>query len=243
MINYFSVQNDLEENSWQLVSTEYKNLKTPLKMICPKGHEVEDNYEHWRKYHICEKCLGGKGNKIRKEVPLKEEGTYRILALDAATVTSGFSIYDDGDLVSYGTFTIDRDLDTTERINKFKVWLINAINSWTPDYVEIEHIQLQLYGKANSPQVEVYRVLANLQGIILDTLFELDVPCELVYASTWRKVCGIGETGRENKKKLAQEKVATWYGIKATQDEADAICIGKYAIKNHKKSTWGEDIE
>lgn len=73
MINYFSVQNDLEENGWQLVSTEYKNLKTPLKMICPKGHEVEDDYGHWRKYHICEKCLGGKGNKIRKEVPPKKK--------------------------------------------------------------------------------------------------------------------------------------------------------------------------
>jgi len=241
MINYFSVQNDLEENGWQLVSTEYKNLKTPLKMLCPKGHEVEDTYDHWRKYHICEKCLGGKGNRIKKEVPLKKEGTYRILALDAATAISGFSVYDDGDLVSYGTYNIDRDLDTTERINKFKYWLTDAVNKWCPDMVFVEHIQLQTY-KGNQAQVETYRVLANLQGVILDTLFELDVPCELVYSSTWRKACGIGETNRENKKKAAQEKVATWYNIKATQDEADAICIGKYAIKHYKKSTWGESI-
>jgi hypothetical protein len=35
-----------------------------------------------------------------------------------------------------------------------------------------------------------------------------------------------------------------WYGEKCTQDEADAICIGKYwcgKIKNNKLK-WGEDI-
>ena len=47
---------------------------------------------------------------------------------------------------------------------------------------------------------------------------------------------------RENKKKVAQQKVANWYNINATQDEADAICLGKYAIKHNKRETWGEEI-
>ena len=42
-INVYTVANHLEENGWQLISTEYKNLKTPLLMKCPEGHEVEDN--------------------------------------------------------------------------------------------------------------------------------------------------------------------------------------------------------
>jgi hypothetical protein len=43
---------------------------------------------------------------------------------------------------------------------------------------------------------------------------------------------------------LAQDKVNLWYNQDCTQDEADAICIGKYfahLIKNNK-SSWGEDI-
>jgi len=34
-----------------------------------------------------------------------------------------------------------------------------------------------------------------------------------VYASEWRKYCGIneGDQHRENKKKLAQDKVKIWY--------------------------------
>ena len=51
--------------------------------------------------------------------------------------------------------------------------------------------------------------------------------------------------GRENKKKQAQDKVKLWYQQDCTQDEADAICIGKYFchILKNNKSSWGEDID
>ena len=95
-------------------------------------------------------------------------------------------------------------------------------------------------------QVKTYNTLARLQGVILDTLFEACIDHDLVYATEWRKYCGGGEgTGRENKKKQAQEKVKLWYDINCTQDEADAICIGKYfagLIKSHK-GKWGEGID
>ena len=65
----------------------------------------------------------------------------------------------------------------------------------------------------------------------------------MVYSSTWRKALAIEASGRENKKKAAQDKVQLWYGIKCTQDEADAICIGKYFTMEKKpKAQWGEDI-
>jgi len=38
-INIYSVANHLQENGWQLISTEYKNLNTELEMICPAGHK------------------------------------------------------------------------------------------------------------------------------------------------------------------------------------------------------------
>jgi len=38
-INIYVVKNALEAENWQLVSEIYKNLKTPLEMICPHGHK------------------------------------------------------------------------------------------------------------------------------------------------------------------------------------------------------------
>lgn len=40
-INIYSVRNALEAENWKLISETYKNLKTPLEMICPQGHKQE----------------------------------------------------------------------------------------------------------------------------------------------------------------------------------------------------------
>ena len=242
-INIYTVRNHLEQEGWQLISDTYKNLDTELEMECPQGHKQKQTYKQWRKHPVCEQCMAGDPFKGKKNsVPNKSFGTYRILALDAATNISGYSVYDDNKLISFGTFKTDENKDITARINEVKHWLEAVIDSWKPDFIGLEHIQLQQYGNNNS-QVELYRKLANLQGVLLDTCFEKNIDCNLVYATQWRKYCGVGEgTGRENKKKQAQDKVFLWYQQKCTQDEADAICIGKYFCAYNEQSSWGEKL-
>lgn len=244
-INIYTVSNHLEQEGWKLISDVYKNLNTELEMECPYGHQQLKTYGEWRKHPICEKCMAGDPFKIKKnKVPIKKIDTQRIIALDAATNITGFAIFDDGELVSYGTYKTKPENPTEARINEVKKWLQTAIDNWEPDFVGVEQIQLQFFNKTQA-QVELYRVLANLQGVIIDTLFEACIDHDLVYATQWRKYCNVGDgSGRENKKKQAQMKVKDWYKQDCTQDEADAICIGKYFVhilKNNKKS-WGEDI-
>lgn len=215
-------------------------------MYCPEGHIQRQTYGNWRKHPQCEQCMAGDPYKVKKNrVLAKGANTTRIIGLDAATGITGYSIYDDGELISYGTYKTDNNKNSEERINQVKKWLCAAIDEWQPNFVGVEGIQLQSFGN-NQYQVETYRVLANLQGVILDTLFEKCIDHDLVSVNTWRNYCNVGEgKGRENKKKQAQEKVKLWYNQDCTQDEADAICIGKYfvhLIKNNK-SSWGEDIE
>ena len=245
-INIYSVANHLEENGWKLISTEYKNLNTELEMICPEGHKQTQTYGNWRKHMLCQQCMTGDPYKVKKnKVPIKKIDTTRILALDAATGITGYAIYDNMQLVSYGTFKVDKNLPTQARIHQVKLWLEQMIESIQPDFIGLEAIQLQNYG-GNSFQVETYRALANLQGVLVDTIFAASIDHDLVYATQWRKYCDVGDgKGRENKKKQAQDKVKLWYGQDCTQDEADAICIGKYfchLLKNNK-SSWGEDID
>ena len=244
-INYYSVLNHLAENGWKLISTEYKNLDTELEMECPKGHKQIQTYKHWRKYQQCDLCVAGDPFKGKKNtVPIKKIDTYRILALDAATNITGYAVYDDKNLVGYGTYKTNENNDVTERINEMKHWLEKVIDIWLPDKIGIENIQLQNFGGNNSSlQVELYRKLACLQGVLVDTCFERQIPCELVYATVWRRFCAVGEgVGRENKKAAAQKKVFDWYKEQCTQDEADAICIGKYFCSKNKRSTWGENL-
>ena len=245
-INVYSVANHLKEEGWKLISNSYKNLNTELEMECPNGHIQFQTYNQWRKRPQCEICLAGDPFKGKKnKVPPKKIDTRRILALDAATNISGYSVYDNDQLVSYGIFKTD-NLPLENKINQVKKWLLAAIKEWEVDFVGIENIQLQSFGPNSSQmQVKTFQTLANLQGVLIDAIFESCIDHDLVYSTEWRKYCGVGEgTGRENKKKQAQDKVRLWYNQDCTQDEADAICIGKYFVGKLKKnkSTWGEDI-
>ena len=247
-INIYSVSNALEAEGWKLISETYKNLKTPLEMQCPVGHKQEQTFENWRKHKICDICMAGDLYKVKKnKVPKKGTDVQRILALDAATSVTGYAIYDDKVLVGYGIFKTNSTLQATERINQVKNWLKAALKEWEPDFVGIENIQLQKYGpKATEVQVKTFQTLANLQGVLLDTVFEACIDHDLVYPSEWRSYCGIndGDQHRDPKKKQAQAKVKAWYGIECTEDESDAICIGKYwcGKLRSNKITWGEDI-
>lgn len=244
-INIHTVANSLQEEGWQLVSDSYKNLDTELEMICPEGHKQLQTFKEWRKYKQCQECLAGDPYKIKKnKVPPKKDDTRRVLALDAATNITGYAIYDDNELIYYSTFKADSNKDTTERINEIKKWLIALIDNIEPDCLAVENIQLQYYGPNQSQaQVQTYNSLARLQGVILDTAFELCIDSSLIYATEWQSHFGI--TGkRDERKRQAQAKVQMWFKQKCTQDEADAICIGKYftqLLKNSKQS-WGEDI-
>lgn len=245
-INVYSVQNALETEGWKLISETYKNLKTPLEMICPCGHKQEQTFDNWRKHKLCDICLAGDPYKVKKnKVPKKGTDTQRILALDAATGITGYAIYDDKALVGFGTFKTNASLPAVERTNQVKNWLKAALKEWEPDFVGIENIMLKKYGSRDTDvQVKTFQTLANLQGVLLDTVFEACIDSELVYPSEWRSYCGIndGDQHRDAKKKQAQAKVKIWYGMNCSEDEADAICIGKYFCGKLKKSTWGEDI-
>ena len=244
-INIYSVKNALETDGWQLISEVYKNLKTPLEMICPCGHKQEQTFDNWRKHKLCDICLAGDPYKVKKnKVPKKGTNTQRILALDAATGVTGYAIYDDGTLVGYGVFKTNSTLQATERINQVKNWLKAALKEWEPDFVGLENIQLQTYGQKNLTQVKTFQTLANLQGVLLDTVFEACIDSDTVYPSEWRSYCGIndGDQHRDAKKKQAQAKVKIWYNMSCSEDEADAICIGKYFCGKLKKSNWGEEI-
>ena len=49
---------------------------------------------------------------------------------------------------------------------------------------------------------------------------------------------------KADKKKSAQLKVKEWYDVSVTNDEADAVCIGRYGANKTKVSNeiveWGE---
>lgn len=234
------VRNSCEQLGWQLVTEKYKNLTTQMEFICPEGHTVYTTYDKFRKNPVCPICARQNLNIDEgiKRIP-KKGGVKRTLALDQATHTSGWAVFDDENLIKYGKYTAKDHSDIDYRIADFKNYLINMIEFWQPDLVILEDIQLQQFGpkSANNVQgVTTYKGLAKLQGVIINLLIEFGVEYEIAHTGTWRECCGIKGKSRSERKKSAQLIVQDIYGVNPTQDEADAICIGLYITQKKKRN-------
>lgn len=152
----------------------------------------------------------------------------KLLALDQASITSGYSIWHDGELKAYGKFTFN-DSDIGVRLLNIRNKVLELIQENEINEIVFEDIQLQTNVTNN---VQTFKVLAEVFGIIYELATELNIPNRAVLAGTWKKHLGIKGRTRPEQKRNAQEYVQKTYNIKATQDECDSICIGAYACAN-----------
>ena len=153
-----------------------------------------------------------------------------IIALDQSTQLTGYAIFQDKDLIAHGVFSPSGDYE--HRIVKLRQWLLDKLEPLKSNVeVYFEDIQLQDLGGGNIG-VTTFKKLAHVQGALIVTCIEEDVPYTIVPAATWRKTCGVKGRVRSEYKPAAQAHVLEKYGIQATEDEADAICIGEYGVKN-----------
>jgi hypothetical protein len=96
----------------------------------------------------------------------------------------------------------------------------------------LEDIQLQ--GQTNN--VETYRKLAEVLGVLEELCCELKIPHEIIHSQSWKSTLGIKGRDRATQKRNAQAFVAAVYGKKVSQDESDSICIGAHYIKSNKSA-------
>ena len=237
------IQVELEKDGWKVLSTEYNNLDTEMTFQCPEGHTV---YASWKKIRnkkvcpICEKNIYKNEATDSKVIP-KKKGVHRTLGLDQATKITGFSIFDNDKLIKYGTFSTSLE-DTIARAHAVKVWLVNLINNWQPDFIALEGIQLQEESSGRSMGVTVFQQLAWLQGILMECAYDNDIQYAACHTGVWREHCGVKGKTRADKKRSMQLLAKQWYDVSVSDDAADAIGIGKYGAevlaKKKKIVSW-----
>ena len=221
------------DNGWQLVSTEYKNLSTELTFICNEGHEINIPYKKVRDKWECPLCKANKYYNFSEEVKPKSKGVQRAIGLDQATHITGYSIFDNEELVYAGTFEATAE-DEIARDVQIQNWLIQLIHNWKPDVIGLEGIQLQQFND-KMVGVTTYQTLARLQGILMATCYNLKVDYMICPPATWRNHSGVKGRSRADKKRSMQNKIKEWFDITVSDDVADAIGIGKYINETHKK--------
>lgn len=157
----------------------------------------------------------------------------RVLALDQASKCTGWAIFEEGNLISHGKISLN-DSDIDVRLVQLRQKIQQLIQENNIDEVIYEDIQQQ-NNVANN--VQTFKILAEVYGVISELFQELQIPHSAVLASSWKSTLGIKGRTRAEQKKNAQNYVEEKYGVHVIQDIADAICIGThYNMKN--KCAW-----
>ena len=207
---------------WTLLDNEYTNLDTILNLQCPEGHNLQLTLRQWRKNPNCSIC------EHSSRIEQKKKNTNRIIALDNATRVTGWAIFDDEKLVSYGKYTT-KSGETSDRILEVGDWLTNLLEQWEPNTIILEDIQQQ-------NNVSTFKVLAKLQGVLEYINKKNNIEYYIISPSTWKSNAGVKGKTRVDQKKSAQLIVQQLYNIQTTQDESDAILLGKYGVDKFLKN-------
>ncbi len=221
-ISIDEIRNSISADGWILISESYQNLDSNLEFRCNKGHIVISPWKKIRENRICPTCMRERLKTKEFKNTKKKKGEYRILALDQATHISGYAIFSNKNLIDYGTFEAT-GVNDIERSIQVKQWMISLIDQFQIDFVGLEGIQYQ-----TAAGVTTFETLARLQGILAATCYEEKISYKIASTNTWRAHCGVQGRTRPDKKRSMQRLVQEWFKIKPTEDEADAIGIGKY---------------
>lgn len=160
----------------------------------------------------------------------------KLLALDQASNITGYAIFEDDKLIKYDKINLTK-YDLADKLVLLRQNIDNLICEWNIDEVVMEDIQLQ--GNVTN-NVQTFKTLAEVFGVIYELVNELKVKNSAVLASEWKAALGIKGRDRAAQKRAAQQYVIDNYNIKPTQDECDAICIGTYKIKRRPMFDWSE---
>ena len=236
------VRNTVSQKGWTLVSDKYVNLNTDLEFICENGHTVFKPYKVIRKNITCPICEKNSASS-KNSISLPKKDAYRILALDQASLITGWSLWDGEELVGHGIFKAKDSKDSVVRISEMKNWVINMVENNKPDLVILEDIQLQDFSgnpskginKFDNVGIITFKTLSKLLGTLEVALEENKILYKVIFASTWRAGVGVKGRKRPDKKKSAQLIVKRIFDLDVSEDEADAICIGMYGSQNFGK--------
>ena len=152
----------------------------------------------------------------------------KLLALDQSSRVTGWAVFDGDKLQEYGKFEFDSSIPIGERLHKIRNTVRGLISKYEIKELVLEDIQFQT-NVANN--VQTFKTLAEVFGVIVELCEELKLPWSAVLASSWKHTLGIKGANRAAQKKNAQEYIVNNYGVKPIQDICDAICIGTHYTK------------
>lgn len=153
--------------------------------------------------------------------------SYKLMSIDESSVMTGCALFKNGELSDYCVINKKGIKDSETRLNEMCKDILKTMKKWKPDSVYIEHPQ------GGGGNVLTVSLLSEIIGVARGYAVEHNCEFVEIVPSKWRKMLGFKQGGgkkRAELKAMSIEYVKDRYGIDASDDLADAICIGAAII-------------
>lgn len=152
----------------------------------------------------------------------------RIISFDQASITAGWSLFDENGYIDSGIIKKDKNIPINQRVPQMAEAICAKIKESKVDVVCIEGIQTQ------SNQRTVID-LARLQGGIMMYCEVKHIPINILPPSEWRKVLEFRQGAKVKREELKEQSinyVKEHLGFDDfSEDRCEACCIGIAANK------------
>lgn len=156
----------------------------------------------------------------------QKEDVIKILALDQSTKITGYSVWENKKLIGYGLLNSNiKENNPLERMRIMGSLISEKVEELCPDVVVIEGVQFQ-------NNYRTYSQLSQMQGVIFNVLFTRNLAFRLIEPTAWKSYSKIKGKKRVEQKENTILMVRNKFNIDVSEDEADAIGIGIWAINN-----------
>ena len=147
----------------------------------------------------------------------------KILSLDQSTTKTGFSVFEDDGLKSYGIIRPKRDKNKSSLENMF-LSIVEKIEAEKPSIVLIEDVYLK---KGKQFNIHTHKILSNLQGMCIAHFVLNQIEYEIIHPTVWKnRVVGKNKLTKKDTQSFLENLCSKHF----KEDEADAICIGLYFL-------------
>lgn len=205
--------------------SDYQNKESILHCKCKNGHTLQASVDYLLKTGFeCLECEAEFQANVKNSTPY-------FLALDAATYTTGMSIFNkEGQLLGHKTFNVDKKKDYFTRLKEIINEIYSIITKQDIKCVILEDIQYQ-----QNPVL--FKKLAMLQGVIRYWVINI-LKIELItaMADEWRSYNHIYGIKRPEQKLAAIERARKIFKTDIPEDESESIFLGKYGINEYYKN-------
>lgn len=167
----------------------------------------------------------------------------RLLAFDASTTSTGWSIWDKRGLAAYGVIKPEGE-EWRERLVHEGVKIREIIEQYHPTRIVMEDVPLK------NGNMKALVILGAVQGYFIGIASSYSIPVKFVLPSEWRSPLGLYDgtregTKRKELKRKAIEMVNDLFGLNLTwvspsskkndDDIAEAILLGYAQVKGKSK--------